>query len=930
MFEFKYVELMNWAYWPTVNLPLDQRTIMITGPNGSGKTTFLDALRVLLRAPRLSSNRRFTDYIIGKVDTVVIRGVVTNDAFGRDHRPFEFKGFDCEEVTLAAILKKKSGRWERRYVIAENDISLDDIKQIPKNQQLSPEAYTYEIGEAGFSAAFLKVLALEQGQTDKLCEKSPRELLDLLLEVHGDKQVINQYKDARQNYHSANMEITQLGARLAEEQAKVLASEKAADEYRRYVKLTNEKKEFEDVIIPQSEYRQAKERTQELEQDIKDMNLDLGPVDRRILELQDSLDNADTDLEGRRSEVDKARGLKDEMEKTERDLDIKLNTALHEKRELTRLVADAKELSPENIDELLEKSKNIQREIMRLEFQIEEKNRKLQPLQQDVLELEVERRKVYPRFVEEFTSLLEQQGVKHILLCDIIDITDREWQLAVESILGRDRFTILVDKKDELNARQLAERARYRCYIVAKESGTIDTAFESSPGTALEVVEFVEDGAPSWVVEMLERTHLVEDVKSGMKMTGASVTSKGYRQDRRGGISIAVDRFYCGSMGQTSLKEDLNREINAVKSELGKLQKSLTEKREEAMQLSASISIQENIDKLQNAQSRIDELDAEIKNSNSTHKEALELKRQSEIKLIEALDLFSNFERDCNDMRKELNETRSGQSDTLNELKEIQDQIAEQKIVIAETEEKLEKELLTETALAKVEDVDEITPKYYTVRRLLSDFGETVPFEAAVEIYENHKSQYDSQRSMYEEHEEGLRKWEKEFRLARGKYVVVVEHTIKEYRTNVLNLSKISGIQAEIIMPDLSASEDSLEEAELQVRFGFDGKSTTGTAGVSLSGGQRVIASMVLLMSLATSGGVNRGGFFIIDEPFAHLSLERIDDVTRFLEKSLCQFILTSPTTHNVNVFSAARLQMNFRIKKPNEKFAPVPTIIRR
>ena len=129
MFEFKYVELMNWAYWPTVNLPLEQRTIMITGPNGSGKTTFLDALRVLLRAPRLSSNRRFTDYIIGKVDTVVIRGEVTNDAFGRDHRPFEFKGFDCEEVTLAAILKKKSGRWERRYVIAENDISLDDIKQ---------------------------------------------------------------------------------------------------------------------------------------------------------------------------------------------------------------------------------------------------------------------------------------------------------------------------------------------------------------------------------------------------------------------------------------------------------------------------------------------------------------------------------------------------------------------------------------------------------------------------------------------------------------------------------------------------------------------------------------------------------------------------------------------------------------------------------
>ena len=57
MFEFKYVELMNWAYWPTVKMPLDQRTMMITGPNGSGKTTFLDSLKTLLRAPRLSSGR---------------------------------------------------------------------------------------------------------------------------------------------------------------------------------------------------------------------------------------------------------------------------------------------------------------------------------------------------------------------------------------------------------------------------------------------------------------------------------------------------------------------------------------------------------------------------------------------------------------------------------------------------------------------------------------------------------------------------------------------------------------------------------------------------------------------------------------------------------------------------------------------------------
>ena len=131
-------------------------------------------------------------------------------------------------------------------------------------------------------------------------------------------------------------------------------------------------------------------------------------------------------------------------------------------------------------------------------------------------------------------------------------------------------------------------------------------------------------------------------------------------------------------------------------------------------------------------------------------------------------------------------------------------------------------------------------------------------------------------------------------------------------------------------MPDLDQVENSLEEAELLVRFGFDGKRVSNMGASSLSGGQRVVASLILLMSLATSGGVDRGGFFIIDEPFAHLSLERIDDVTRFLEKSQCQFIMTSPTTHNVNVFNAARLQLNFRIKVPGKRFAPIPTVIRR
>ena len=160
MFEFKYVELMNWAYWPTVKMPLDQRTMMITGPNGSGKTTFLDSLKTLLRAPRLSSGRRFTDYLVGDVGTAVIKAVVTNEANNGDFRPFEFRGFSSDLTTLALVMQKKSGRWEKRFAMLDGDVPFEMLKTLQSSDLITPSGYSLELNQAGFTNTLTKVLAL--------------------------------------------------------------------------------------------------------------------------------------------------------------------------------------------------------------------------------------------------------------------------------------------------------------------------------------------------------------------------------------------------------------------------------------------------------------------------------------------------------------------------------------------------------------------------------------------------------------------------------------------------------------------------------------------------------------------------------------------------------------------------------------------------
>ncbi|MFM1549068.1 MAG: ATP-binding protein [Lentisphaeria bacterium] len=928
MFEFKYVELMNWAYWPTVKMPLDQRTMMITGPNGSGKTTFLDAIKTLLRAPRLSSGRRFTDYLIGNVGTAVVKAVVTNEAVNGDFRPFEFRGFSSDLATLALVMQKKSGRWEKRFAMLDGDVPFEHLKTLQGADLITPSGYSHELNQAGFTSTLTKVLALEQGQTDQLCNRSAKELLDLLLDVHGDKEIIDRYKSARENYQAASMELGQLGARLAEEQAKLMTAQKAADEYRRFEKLKGELRDLEEVWIPQAEYKAAGSQFGELQLAIDEHNTRLSPLDREIIEIQTKLDNAETELERRKSEVLTARDTKEEMDKNEREHDILLARLMEERQQLTEITATVKGAKAEPVEPLRAEREDIRRGLLKLELEGDELNRKCEDLNSELADSDQRERKIYPSYVADFIQVLKSSKIDFRLLCDLVEVSELEWQLAIESLLGRDRFCVLVEPKNQLKARQLAEKYRYRGYIVEWDRKAEVTRRPRYENSALQYIEFSEAGVPDWVVDVLDHTRLVGTVEEGSDLDDVSVTHKGYRQDRRGGISIAVDHFYCGSLGQSSQKKYLEEALLEAQKRLGQINKEKGKHDKNEEKLSERINVQEMILQASDADARMQMLSEQITMTNTKHHESLALKRSAEQKLLDVLEELNNFERDCTEQSKWLVEKRSSRSEHLSEIEEQQRVVTQLTKQRTKIEKRLDEALLTDKALEDVADIDELTPRYYAVQSLLEEFGEA-PDGTVVDVYDHYKSQYEHQRTVYSDHEAGLRNWENEFLQARDKYLVVVEHTIREYRKNVLSLAEIAGVSTEVVVPNLEDDKAGLENAELVVRFGFDGKRAAEIGGVGHSGGQRVVSSLILLMSLATSGG-QRGGFFIIDEPFAHLSIERIDDVSRFLNQTECQFILTSPTTHNVNVFSASRLQLNFRIKRQGEDFAPIPTVIRR
>jgi DNA repair exonuclease SbcCD ATPase subunit len=183
-----------------------------------------------------------------------------------------------------------------------------------------------------------------------------------------------------------------------------------------------------------------------------------------------------------------------------------------------------------------------------------------------------------------------------------------------------------------------------------------------------------------------------------------------------------------------------------------------------------------------------------------------------------------------------------------------------------------------------------------------------------VERAEQHVS--DREREAKEAHDE--------LNECRRRYLEVVNQTLLDYRRRVHEISQLAGVASEIQLPTIGYDDRSLDEAGIGVAFGFDAKDPLPLGHPAFSGGQQVIAGLILLMAMAETENY---GFFMLDEPFAHLSLDRIDDVGRFLRSTRSQFIITAPTTLERAQFDAPAILIVLQKKRPDDRYAPTPIV---
>ena len=164
---------------------------------------------------------------------------------------------------------------------------------------------------------------------------------------------------------------------------------------------------------------------------------------------------------------------------------------------------------------------------------------------------------------------------------------------------------------------------------------------------------------------------------------------------------------------------------------------------------------------------------------------------------------------------------------------------------------------------------------------------------------------------------------------ARGAYMERLRYTIKTYAKNIKELGELAGIEVHADPVRLENDDMLLAQAGLHVRFKFDGKGIIGMNDGEASGGQQVMKSLVLLIGLLKSED-GSGGFVFIDEPFAHLDIRNIQLVGEFLKNTDAQYLMTTPLTHNTDVYDPSELTLITSKKKKDTEWAQPIFVLQR
>ncbi len=931
MFHLQSLELLHWDYCQRLTLPLDGAIITVAGPNGSGKTTLLDAMRTLLGLD-CSGGRNYKTYARhANADSAWLRATVDNRPRNRQssNRPFARCLLYSDVVTLACRIDRNGGDWTRRYIMVEGDVSIEQMVERGDKDWLGIDNWRKRLEGAGLSRAIAKVLALEQGQTDRLCEYSPKELLKLVFDVFGDQDVLDRYDEARNHQKQLTQEVEAADRELSHGKAQRAELESRVNNYRQWELKCQERETLATEVVPvlsNVETRKSlagklrelhKQRLQS-----SDDRRQHGRVKADLLQrLQDQTDAA-TRVEELEAQVRSARRVQEEARDAERPVELLVKRA-DELQGLASVEGDAQQLT-QRIAELGEHKQKLSTQWQRLKDQRDDAQKAMDGLKG-------QRLAPPPPEVTRFRRVLDEAGIGHHLIADIIEITDEKWRAAAEGVLRGSRWVVVLERAgQEAQALALAEKERYRHYVVADAE---QAPAQPDKHSLLAVLNFSAP-APHWLLRQLGNIRRVAHTEEGVKVGGEWITPDAYHRDPRGGRSVWVDpsQYQFGASAIATRRDSIDKRLAQLDEEMTRIvrdqaffDRQLQDARKAAQGFTAAAELAEREAEFAEARRQLPVL-------KQARAEAGERWQQTEAQLKRAVVEQTNAQHAYKQAQERLAhiEQRSAQHE-----REWQIRFDD---VIAQAVMSREVKLQLPRSWRRPERIKEMLGHYgnATQARLRAEAVERELNEGKWETDPTVIEQLTLMNAnvLRQEDELNQRKASNAAAAiavdnARERYTDVLKVTVRRYRKNIIELGQLAGVEVNAELPHLDGDDSGLRQAELKVHFNFDGKGSIGLNDGEASGGQQVIKSLILLVGLMKDDETP-GGFVFIDEPFAHLDVRNIQLVGHFLRSTRAQYVLTTPITHNVEVFEPADVTLVTAKKPKGARWAPPIGVLQR
>lgn len=931
MFHLQTLELLHWDYCQRVTLPLDGAIITIAGPNGSGKTTLLDALRTLLGL-ECSGGRTYKTYARhANAETAWLRALVDNRPRTRQNssRPFSSSLLYADQVTLVCRIERHGGDWVRRYLILDGAHEIEQIAERGEKDWLGVEAWKRRLEAAGLTRAIGRVLALEQGQTDRLCELSPRELLRLVFEVFGDQEVLDRYEQARSHQEQLSREVEQAAGELAHAQAQLSDLANRVTNYRQYQLKIQERERLATEVLPVLQWAETRERLAREARELHRQRLfsaaDAAAMSERraalhgLFTAQEAARTRLTQLDAERRE---ARTAFDAARDAERPAEL-LAKQEDELRQLANVESDGAALT-ERLQQLAAERDQLRGDYTRA-------SDKAAHVQRLLGELSGNKLPPPPPEVPQLRRALEEAGIAHHLVADAIDIADEAWRAAAEGLLRPSRWVVVLQNRaDEARAFDIAAKLRYRHYVVADS-----TRVTSAPAGSVLAALKVSAPLPGWLARQLASIQCVASTEEGARVGGEWITADAYYRDGRGGRSVFVEPrdHQFGTAALESRRVSLDAEAARVDHELTRIAKAQAEVERQLKDVQraaqghkAAQELAERADSFAENRSRWPAL-KQARIEAATRMAALDAEHDRAVREV------SRSEQAYEAAQLGLKDGEGAAAGRLREHEARRQALRDASRASREAKARFPASWVSAAALAALREEFENARQAEIRAHHVDQELEAGPWEQDAQVIDRHArmaAQVNDQSVQLSDRRASNELARVAAFNARERYIDVLRATTRRYKKNVAELGELAGTTAEAVLPHLENDDIVLSQAGLVVKFNFDGKGEVGLNDGEASGGQQVLKSLILLVGLMKDDETP-GGFVFIDEPFAHLDVRNIQLVGHFLRSTRAQYLLTTPITHNVEVFEPSEITLVTSKKPRGERWAPpIGVLVRR